>query len=540
MKHFNSYHGMVLLAMAGGFGWLFWHAHLHWGGESYYNYGWAIPFMAVFLLYRRIQAPDYTFSEKGPQRWKGALFLAALVVTGIGFFSVRLFNEANPFWRVPLWALGCGLVGLFWLGLYLLGGLRSLRHFYFPILFCLLALPWPWRLEQALIQSLTGWVTDLTVGCLNLMGYPAMALGNTIQIGEVRVGVDEACSGIRSLQSLVMISLFLGEYFFFPIWKRLLLIFGSVGLVLFFNGIRAVTLAYVTLEGDAEAFEFWHDALGHVTFIASCVLLFFLGDRLEARTGDPPSREATARQGPAMRGDAGAGGSQGTGIVLARVSPGRAWGLVGAIVGVFLIAEIAVQGYYAIRESRNPELPNLVIEWPESGSPSFELEPIPENIEEVLQYDFGTRATARWQNGLRASITYYGYTGEDRMASVSSFGHSPTICMTAVGYRLDSKKDPLYVELYDEKWKINHYEFVLERGSFDYPVQVFWLVWEPQQMGVDAEELGALTWQTQWNLVKNGRRNFGRQVLLAYFQGDHSPGLMRRRIEDLLEKIVVD
>ena len=79
------------------------------------------------------------------------------------------------------------------------------------LLFMLIALPWPVQLEQAIIQGLMRLVAGLTVGVVTLMGIPAIQHGNLIEVGAGLVGIDEACSGVRSLQSSLMLSLFLGE-----------------------------------------------------------------------------------------------------------------------------------------------------------------------------------------------------------------------------------------------------------------------------------------------------------------------------------------
>ena len=66
-------------------------------------------------------------------------------------------------------------------------------------------------IEQPVIQGLTRLNTALTVEILGLLGIPAVPQGNVIELATGSVGIDEACSGIRSLQATLMISLFLGE-----------------------------------------------------------------------------------------------------------------------------------------------------------------------------------------------------------------------------------------------------------------------------------------------------------------------------------------
>jgi len=85
------------------------------------------------------------------------------------------------------------------------------RHFAFPVGFILVAVVWPWRIEKGLTQDLMQVVASLTVELLGWLDIPALQRGNLIELGTGTVGIDEACSGIRSFQATLMISLFLGE-----------------------------------------------------------------------------------------------------------------------------------------------------------------------------------------------------------------------------------------------------------------------------------------------------------------------------------------
>ena len=106
-------------------------------------------------------------------------------------------------------------------GVYLAGGNSWLRHFTFPILFFLVAVPWPTSLEQIVIQGLMRIDALINVEILTAIGIPAVQLGNVIEVGSGFVGIDEACTGIRSLQATFMVSLFLGEFYGFSILAAL-------------------------------------------------------------------------------------------------------------------------------------------------------------------------------------------------------------------------------------------------------------------------------------------------------------------------------
>jgi hypothetical protein len=54
--------------------------------------------------------------------------------------------------------------------------------------------------------------TSVTVELLTLFHFPVQH-GNVIEVRTGFLGVDEACSGRRSLQATLMVSLFLGELY---------------------------------------------------------------------------------------------------------------------------------------------------------------------------------------------------------------------------------------------------------------------------------------------------------------------------------------
>src|SRR5439155_487491 len=96
----------------------------------------------------------------------------------------------------------------------------------FPLLVSLLekmAEPagWPSWLEVLVTQSLMGWNVSTTMEVLSFAGIPAIQHGSLIEISTGVVGVDEACSGIRSLQATLMISLFFGELYSLTVKRRL-------------------------------------------------------------------------------------------------------------------------------------------------------------------------------------------------------------------------------------------------------------------------------------------------------------------------------
>jgi len=126
-------------------------------------------------------------------------------------------------------------IGLTLAGVYFIKGKFWLRQVAFPLCLFLVAIPWPSLFEQPIIQGLTRLNTAMVVNVLVILGVPATQHGNVIEVSTGMVGISDACSGIRSLQSSLMISLFLGEFYFLRRPFRLLFVGLGFALAMAFN-----------------------------------------------------------------------------------------------------------------------------------------------------------------------------------------------------------------------------------------------------------------------------------------------------------------
>ena len=215
-----------------------------WSVNEQYNFGWFVPFFALYLCWLRWQdappAPEVR-SQKSEvslprrslarRRVVGGQKLVALAIGIIALLlllPVRLFEIANPEWRLLAWVHAASVVTLTLLLIWWTGGSRWVRHFAFPVAFIFVAVPWPTAVEVPIIQGLMRIVARVAAETAMLLGIPAQVEGNLIRVSTGLVGVNEACSGIRSLQTSLMIGLLFGEMKRFSISRRVALVAGAV------------------------------------------------------------------------------------------------------------------------------------------------------------------------------------------------------------------------------------------------------------------------------------------------------------------------
>ena len=124
------------------------------------------------------------------------------------------------------------------------------------------------RLTLALQLGVTGSVLHT----LHALGIAAHQDGNVIELANASVGIEDACSGIRSLISCVFAALFFSASLVRRPWARAFLVAASVPLALVMNFARSLALTLLTSHGVAIA-GLWHDATGYAVLVVTAALL---------------------------------------------------------------------------------------------------------------------------------------------------------------------------------------------------------------------------------------------------------------------------
>src|SRR4029077_4974745 len=125
--------------------------------------------------------------------------------------------------------------------------------------FIFVAVPWLSAVEQPIVQGLMRGIAGAASETISLFGVPAEVQGNLIRINEGVIGVNEACSGVRSLQTSIMIGLLFGEITRLSVARRVALILAAVGIAFLANCGRAFFLVWIAANRGINAVEHWHD-----------------------------------------------------------------------------------------------------------------------------------------------------------------------------------------------------------------------------------------------------------------------------------------
>lgn len=262
-------------------GWWFYDLHFHWNALPDYSFGWIVMALIAFLVWERWATR--------PGHDRPVSFKVACLLVGMGLPLVVVAElYKNAIGITPSSSMALSLGSLCFISAMLLHGrgIATWKYYLFPLLFTLIAVPIPKLLWNPVVLGLQGLVTGLNVEALNLLGIPAFRHGSVIQLPNCKVGVDEACSGVRSLQSSVMAGLFLGYLVLQRTSSRCALVGLAVALALLGNVIRSLYLSLTAYRHGLPALEGVHDTTGWSVLLMTAMVLGLVAwwaARLEGR-----------------------------------------------------------------------------------------------------------------------------------------------------------------------------------------------------------------------------------------------------------------
>jgi exosortase len=257
---------MTCLPLAVFVGWWIYSLQFQWRAQEEYRFGYLVVVLVAFLVWDRWDSRP--IRDIPSSLWRAALWSL------IGFPLVlvaELYRYALARSPASATALSLGTLCFIRAAILQQWGPQTLRHFRFPILFALIAVPIPGVLWSPVVFGLKGLVTFVNVELLNLLGIPALQQGSVIQLPNCRVGVDEACSGIRSLQSSLMMALFIGDQSLRQVGLRWLLVGGAVGWAVMGNIGRSLYLSLTAHRHGIAALNEVHDTAGWSVLVVTLV-----------------------------------------------------------------------------------------------------------------------------------------------------------------------------------------------------------------------------------------------------------------------------
>jgi exosortase len=259
--------------VAVGFGAVYWNVIgklvLAWYSDDNYSHGFFIVPIAVYLAWERRE--QFRVAPLGPCLPGAVVVAASLLMLTAGILGSELFLT-----RISMIGSLAG-AALF------MFGWHRLRVLAFPLALLLLMVPIPAIVFNQLAFPLQLFASRVGQGAIQAANIPVLREGNVLILANTTLEVAEACSGIRSLVSLLTLAIVLG-YFSDPRSSvRTLIALSSIPVAVLTNGARvAGTGIAAHYYGSAAAEGFLHEFSGWLVFVTAFGLLFVI-QRLVAR-----------------------------------------------------------------------------------------------------------------------------------------------------------------------------------------------------------------------------------------------------------------
>jgi exosortase len=254
---------VVIAALAILFGSIVRDMAIQWWDDPNYSHGYLVPLFSGYVLWRRRRA---VLAAVGEGNWLG---LPVLLV-GLAMLVVGVIGAENFLMRSSLIVILAGLVLFHW-------GRRTLSRVAFPLGFLFFMVPLPQIVFNVIAFPLQGFAAQNATSVLEALGIPVLRDGNVIHLSRITLGVTEACSGIRSLISLLALAV-AWSYVVLPSgWTRLALVASAVPITIGANAARIVLTGLIGQYVDPRYAEgFFHSFSGWLVFLVAVGLLMLV------------------------------------------------------------------------------------------------------------------------------------------------------------------------------------------------------------------------------------------------------------------------
>jgi len=230
-----------------------------WMNDEDMGHGFFVPAIAAWIAWQKL--PEAQSIPAVPD-WRGLILICwGGVQLFIGTLGAELFLSRT--------ALVFTIIGTVWL----LGGVRYLRVFSFPLFLLFFMVPIPQIIYTQLTFPLQMFASQVAEMSLNMLGIAIGRDGNVLELANMKLNVVEACSGIRSLLSLTFLSLVYGYFFEVNAKIRVLLFLSTIPIAILANAGR-VTVTGILGEFKPEWAEGTvHEAEGWLIFMIALLIM---------------------------------------------------------------------------------------------------------------------------------------------------------------------------------------------------------------------------------------------------------------------------
>ena len=459
-----------------------------WWTDENYSHGLLIPLVIGYIVYTEFDELKKAMSKPSFLLGAALILFAFFMLLG-GTLGAELFTQ-----RISLVVMFAGIVVYFF-------GLQMLKMLVVPFVLLLLAIPIPQIIFNKIAFPLQIYASQTAVWGIRLFEVPSVRKGNVIEIlpnGALQVialEVVEACSGIRSLMTLVTLALILvyftrsknrvdkSETFGFlkncDFWRAIILMLAAIPIAVFTNAARVTGTGVLTYYYGRRATEsFWHEASGWLVYIAALALLIAFNlvlkkfrvrnSKSEVRNSEIPNPESRI--------------------------PNPLYPLLAAlIIGGVFINWFEQRGEAELARRPLSEIASDLGDWRQKGEAiRFDV-----STETVLRTTDYTMREFTLPNGRIANL-YVGYYASQRTGATY---HSPQNCLPGAGWIMNQ---PQFIEIVTPSGKtFTANKFIVENGVHT-EVLIYWYQGRGRSEASEYADKINTVWDSVWRRRSDG------------------------------------
>jgi len=474
-----------------------------WWTDENYSHGLLVPFVIGYIVYLEFDELKKAVSK--PSIWfGGALITFALVMLLGGTLGAELFTQ-----RISFVVMLAGITVYFF-------GAQILKLLVAPFVLLLFSIPIPQIIFNKIAFPLQIYASSMAVWGIRLFEVPSVRKGNVIEIlpngatQTIALEVVEACSGIRSLMTLVTLALVL-TYFTptrrrkiaaktfdflkdFDFWRAVILMLSAIPIAIFTNAGRVTATGILTYHYGRRATEgTLHDASGWLVYVAALGLLLLLNFGLKKVSGfrfqvsDQPKfqisnskfqiedvESETGNRKPETRNQF---------IAL----------LAALIIGGVFINWFEQRGEVETIKKPLSEMPTQLGDWRQKGG-AIRFEAATEAV--LRTSDYTMRELIAPDN--RLANLYVGYYASQRTGATY---HSPQNCLPGAGWVM---KQPEYIEVKTESGRtFQANKFIIENGAYK-EILIYWYQGRGRYTASEYTDKINTIWDSVWRRRSDG------------------------------------
>jgi len=237
---------------------------MDWYNDPDYSHGFIVPLVSGYFVYQRREAlRKIPVSPYAPGLFVIILGLLLLI---IGYKGTEIFTM-----RLSLLIVLAGIILNFF-------GKEIFRALLLPGFYLVLMIPLPEIIYNAIAFPLKLFVAKYSVLFLQAINITVYREGNIIMFPNIVLEVADACSGIRSLMSLIALSVAISFFAKASNLKKTVIVLSAVPIAVFTNALRVIVTGILSKHwGSAAAEGFFHEVAGMLVFGLAMLMLFIVG-----------------------------------------------------------------------------------------------------------------------------------------------------------------------------------------------------------------------------------------------------------------------